>query len=232
MTRALAAAGFIIAMSAATSAQPSDGKTFKARAEAVRRIDAARQNLTDPQARAEMALHWAEAMDRAARAVPFGRREKTEPYASWIRANQKYIAYNEPAGHWMLRPDTILNLHRMYPAMDAADDIAWLLVAVGAGGECEGYVPCYVDRQDFTYGEYLRLHPDGRHSEDAMGFLRQWIDSVLREGQPNKSMFDPAKDCSELRRSVATLRAAVARSHAYRHEDVERGLDELLGWCR
>jgi hypothetical protein len=232
MTRALAA-GLVIALTAAVSAQTPALTIFKARAEAVARIDASRKNLTDPQARAEMALHWAEAMDRAARAIPFGRRQqKTEPYASWIRTNQSYIVYNEPAGQWMLRRDTIINLHRMYPAMDAADDIAWLLVTVGTVGECEGYLPCYVDRQDLTYGAYLRLHPDGRHSEDAMAFLRQWTESVIREGLPNKSMFDPAKDCGELKRSVATLREAVALSRASQHEDVERGLSEVLGWCQ
>lgn len=232
MTRALAA-GLVVVLTAAVSAQTPAVTIFGARAEAVARIDASRKNLTDPEARAEMALHWAEAMDRAANAIPFGRRQqKTEPYASWLQANRKYLSYDEPGGRWMLGRDTILNLHRMYPAMNAADDIAWLLVTVGLGGECEGYLPCYVEWRNLTYGEYLRLHPKGRHADDAMDVLRNWIDSVLREGMPNKSMFDPATDCSALKRSVSTLRADIARAGAYQHQDIERGLDEVAGWCR
>lgn len=231
MTRALTAC-LTIVVAATVSAQTPALTIFKARAEAVRRIDAARQDLTNPESRAEMAVHWAEAMDRAARAIPFGRASKTEPYASWVQTNQKYIAYNEPGGNWMLRRDTILNLHRMYPAMDAADDIAWLLVTVGLGGECEGYLPCYVDRQDLTLGEYLRLHPNGRHVGEATEFLRKWIASVLREDTQIKKFFVPAEHCGELKASIATLRPAITRSSGYRTDDIERGLDELLGWCR
>jgi hypothetical protein len=230
MTRVLAAVVLVVAVSPAAWAQTPAITVFKARAEALRRIDAARQNLTDPQARAEMAVHWAEALDRAARAVPFGSASKTEPYASWISANRKYLAYNEPGGHWMLRRDAIVNLHKMYPAMEAADDIAWLLVKVGMGGECEGYLPCYVDRQTLTYGEYLRLHPEGRHAEDAVRFLREWIATVLHGEPAYKKMFVPAEHCGDLKEPVAKLREAVART--YNGDHVSRGLDELLGWCR
>lgn len=232
MTRAFAV---VILTSIFSSPQPGQTPAvgvFKARVEAARRIDAARTEITDPEARAEMALHWAEALDRAARAVPFGRAATTEPYASWLKANQRYLAYNEPGGHWMLRRNTILNLHRLYPAMAAADDIAWLLVTVGIGGECEGYLPCYVGRQDVTYGEYLRLHPEGRHADDAMVLLGTWLRSALLDAPQIKKMFVPAEHCGELKTAVAPLRAAVTRSKAYRHEDVERTLDELLEWCR
>ena len=92
MTRALIAC-FSFAVVATVTAQTPALTVFKARAKAVSRIDAARQDAKDPQTRAEMALHWAEEMDRAARAIPFGRASKTEPYASWIGANSKYIIY-------------------------------------------------------------------------------------------------------------------------------------------
>jgi hypothetical protein len=232
MTRTRLAIYLLTVASATVSAQTPAITTFKARAEALRRIDAARQDLADPQAAAEMALHWAEALDRTARAIPFGSSSKAEPYASWIRAHQTHVAYNEPGGHWMLRRDTVVNLHKIYPAMEAADDIAWLLVTVGVGGECEGYLPCYVERQNLTYGEYLRLHPTGRHADDAVRILQTWISSLVRDEDGLKKMFVPADHCSDLKASVSTLRGIVAKAGAYRSEDVTRGLDALLGWCR
>lgn len=231
MTRTHLAVCLFTLASAATSAQTPVVTTFKARAEALRRIDVARQDLADPQAAAEMALHWAQALDRTARVIPSRSASQREPYASWIRAHQKYLAYNEPGGQWMLRRDTIISLHKIYPAMEAADDIAWMLVTVGLGGECEGYLPCYVDRQNLTYGEYLRLHPTGRYSDDAVRFLRTWIHSVVRDEDGLKKMFVPADHCGDLKTAVATMRGIVTRTGAYASEDVTRGLDALLGWC-
>jgi hypothetical protein len=179
-----------------------------------------------------MALHWAEALDRAAHAIPRGRASDRQPYATWIETNRPYIVYFEQAGTWMLRREAILNLHRRYPAMDAADDIAWLLVTVGVVRECEGDVPCYVEWKDATYGEYLRLHNTGRHADDATAHLLEWVTSMVRKGPPHKDMFDPARNCGALKRAAGALRAAVARSAGYRHEEVVKGLDELLGWCR
>lgn len=222
----------VVAMTGMLSAQNADLALFKARADVAARLDVARQSLTDPEARAEMSLHWAEALNRAGHAVPFAAEPRPEPYRTWLAANSKYLIYDEPGGQWILSRSTILELHRMFAKTQAADDIAWLLVRVGLAGECEGYLPCVVTAMDLRYGEYLRLHSGGRYDDDARQALRQWIQAVLRDEPSYRRQFVPADQCGDLKAPAAALRAAVSRGGAGREDAVVRGLDELLGWCR
>jgi hypothetical protein len=78
----------------------------------------------------------------------------------WIRAMK---AANRP-----LSLEALQDLHQRHRASSSADEIAWVAVEHGLGGECEGYLPCYVELTNQLEAEYLRRHPNGRHVDEAV----------------------------------------------------------------
>src|SRR5581483_5936908 len=106
--------------------------------------------------------------------IPFGPTNAArEPYRSFIAAQKDIAFYNEPSGGWMISKNAIRAAHDRYRSTAAADDLAWYLVNNGLGGECEGDIACYAAAANQLEGDYLRLHPAGRHADEALRSLTQ-----------------------------------------------------------
>jgi hypothetical protein len=208
--------------------------SFATHVQLVNLIDRAAATLTERQAQARFALYRLRAMRDAFTSIPFGRGD-SDPYRGWIREHQGAARYNEPAGQWMVDPRYVLRVHEQNRDSAVADEIAWLFVRNGWYGECEGDVPCYVAMQNELNGEYLRLHPRGRHTDeanadialalnDAMDNLRRFPD-VLGE-------FDPGTRCGELSTATDSLVAAITASSSRRQAVALAALDRFAQLCR
>jgi len=186
------------------------GDAFPALAELAAFIERVAPEYTDPDGRARIELARLRAVSLAARAIPF-QANKREPYASWITTRGMEVVYDEPGGRWMLAPRMIWETHARIQSPSIADEVAWFGVTNGLGGECEGYLVCYFDRRNRLQGEYLRLHPNGRHAADAVGVLKETADEVAAAAQPGQAFqFDRARDCRDVNASLDALAGAVA----------------------
>ena len=128
-----------------------------------------------------------------------------------------------------LSTEALHELHQRHRATSSADAIAWAAVQ-NAGGECEGYLPCYVERTNAFQGEYLRRHPNGQHVDEAVHAIgklaEQWL---TRIDKPDS--FTPDKDCGDMKKWLTALRAAVTATNAPERQTTLGRLDEIGKSC-
>jgi hypothetical protein len=189
------------------------GDGFPAAVELVSYIERIADTFSDPDGRARIDLYRLKALQLALAAVPSGRRR--EPSNSWLTRYEDWAAYDEPGGRWMLRNDAIWKVHDAHARSPLADEIAWLSVTNGLGGECEGYLPCYFGARNALQGEYLRRHPTGVHVMEAVaaiGSTARLFHVPADEGSAYR--FERAADCAPLTRELDALESAIQRAAA------------------
>src|SRR5581483_11904002 len=178
--------------------------TFSVNVQLFDLIERTAAQLKDGEALARFALYRLRSMSFALHSVPF-RQGDTDPYRTWIREHEHAALYNEPAGQWMVAPEYVMEIHKQFQGTDTSDDIAWFFVQNGFSGECEGDVPCYVASQNELNGEYLRLHPRGRHADESNTNIALALNGAmdnLRDYPAVLAEFDPKTRCSELHTSL------------------------------
>ncbi len=153
------------------------GTSFAARVQLLNLIERTSRRISEPEASARFALYRLRSMRDTFDGIPFGGNER-DPYRGWLMEHWDAGFYNEPAGAWIVDPKHVLKIHEQYRGTNTADDIAWFYVANGFPGECEGYVPCSFGWKDGLEGEYLRLHPDGRHRDEALTSIAKFLDAL------------------------------------------------------
>lgn len=193
--------------------------------------DALLRNAAAGNARAAAALEWARALKNVLRAIPVER--GAGPHEQWVKTHEELIVYSEPAGEWLIGYDVIWGLHRQHAQSPAADEIAWLGVVNGMPGECEGYVPCYVNSLNRLDGEYLRHHPRGAHRVEAFDRIRESlsiaVDDLLKRKERDDYLKVPA-DCADLLAGARPLRAAVAAASGAKTAAMTL-IDRLIANC-
>jgi hypothetical protein len=161
---------------------------------------------------AEIELRRLLALRAALRTIPGDRRD-TAPYKDFLRAQEKEIVYNEPAGEWLVASNEFWNLHNKYKKMTVADAIAWEAANNPLPGECEGYVNCFLFDMRMRFGEYLNLHPNGKNSGEALRNMTDYLSPIVADAQ-QKSVYNGPSDVTdraEFNNLVAELRTIVAR---------------------
>jgi hypothetical protein len=208
---------------------PRRGDGFAARAELADFVERERKLASDPETAGRLALAWVRAMSAALAAVPFARGTQP-PYKSWLASKANTVVYNEPGGRWMIRVDRLWMLHDEHARTSSADEIAWAAVLNGAPGECEGFMPCHLQRRNLLEGEYLRRSALGRHVDEAVarvaGEASQWPVPLQKP-----YFFDPPKDCGELVQALDPLRAALSTTRAEGLQAVLDKMDKLRRAC-
>lgn len=203
--------------------------TFTARVAAFDARARQMSSATDPEARGAATLAWLEALRAVVDVENIGAAEKR-----WLEAREDLVFYNEIGGAWMIQTDAIWRAHDRVKGTTAADDIAWLAVTNGLGGECEGYVPCHVEAADRMDGEYLRRHPQGRHTAEALeridNMLSMVVDDLLKRPEKNDYLKVP-DDCADLLKSGRALRAAVAGAKHARQANTLRLINRVMDVC-
>jgi len=208
------------------------GDGFPALVELVAFIERVAPEYSDPDGRARVELSRLRAVAAAAAAIPF-KGGSRDPYASWLKTRKSDVVYDEPGGRWMLSDRPIWDVHTRAGSSPVADDIAWLAVTNGLGGECEGYLPCYINWRNRLQGEYLRLHPGGKHAEAAVGVIRETSDRLGAPAKPHEAyQFDRAKDCREFAASMDALTAAVKGTRVANRDATLASLSSLRQICK
>ena len=207
------------------------GDKFPAHAELVAFIERVMPEYTDIDGRARLELARLRALSLAAGAIPF-KQSKREPYATWLSSRGTDVVYDEPGSHWMVRSKTIWDARALHAASPVADDIAWFAVINGLPGECEGHVACYLYVKNQLVGEYLRLHPSGRHASEAVELLLTSLDAFAPGGLVRAAYrFERTNECDELTSAIGGLTAALLRTKVPSRDAVLVRLAALRNTC-
>ena len=211
------------------------GDAFPANAELVAFIERVAPEYTDPDGRARVEFARVRALANALKSIPRngGRRD---PYSTWLAGRKSEAIYDEPGGSWMVNEATLWSLHTRHSGSTSADDIAWFAVTNGLPGECEGYLACYLAARNRLQGEYLRRHPLGRHTAQAVAAVNDTVDIL---GAPPRGPnghtayeFDKARDCKDVTSSIDALTAAVKGTRVDTREAAMNNLSGLRRICQ
>lgn len=205
------------------------GDGFGARRELLDLVERTLQSEWPAEQRGRLALQRLQALQGALGSIPWKRDLWDEPLRAWVQERSSEIRYNEPGGQWLIRPELTFAAHDASRNTAASDEIAWLAVNIGLGGECEGHLLCYLKRFDVLEVEYLRREPDGRHLEEVVAHLIDRVESFIAETTgPGRYYFDPERECAELNAGIAAMTTAVQATRASQRAVLVQRTGELL----
>jgi hypothetical protein len=174
---------------------------------------------------AEIELKRLLALRSALKTIPADRRE-TAPYKDFLKAQEKEIVFNEPAGEWLVVSNEFWNLHTKYKKWTVSDTIAWEAANNPLPGECEGYVNCHLFDMRMRFGEYLNLHPNGQRAAEALRNMTDYLSPIVSDAAQKTVYNGPTDvtDRAEFNNLIAELRTIVAR---LRFVEKEKTLQQL-----
>lgn len=94
--------------------------------------------------------------------------------AQWIHKLGDDVIFSEPSGQYYVARERIWDLYERFKTHPLAEPMAWEAAKTPAGGECEGYLNCYLSDSLESLGRYLELYPRGKHSAAALEEL-YWL---------------------------------------------------------
>jgi hypothetical protein len=186
------------------------------------------ERIADEVEGSEMAARFAwyrlQAVQRAARSLPVTY-NKPQPYQEWVDANASIIRLHELGGGYYLTLSAVVAEHNRHVGASAADDIMWLTTTTNYRGECEGFVPCYINVRLQREGDYLIRYPAGRHANEAV--LRISAHALRWSRYP----MVPSTYCAELFKLLDALKGAVAGTEMLGKGEALFALDQVRGRC-
>jgi len=149
------------------------------------------------------------------------------PYREWLKAHGAEVVQNEFAGGYQLRADVLWRLEQKYHNLPIADRIAWEASQTFPPSDCEGDEVCHVFLYD---GEirYLNLHPTGAHADEALKNIAEVLtDEVIKFANDKGGDKYAVQQRTELKKLLASLRLAVAKTTAPEKRDITKRLDQI-----
>lgn len=180
----------------------------------------------DANTRAEFELFKFLALANWAAIVPHDA-PANSPYRQWHKAHASEVVLNEFAGGYNLRSEVLWALEAKYHALKIADRIAWEAAENLGPSDCEGDEVC-----DFFVGsgaiKYLSLHPQGQHAAEALCNLTEALtDEVIKTANGTGGNKYEVEQRTELRKSLTSLRAAVAKTTAAEKSELLKKLQRV-----
>ena len=161
---------------------------------------------------ADLQLKRLLALRAALKEIPAGGKDSA-PYREFVKAHDKEIVYSEPSGQYLVASNLFWDLHKQHKDSALADQIAWEAAQNPLPGECEGYVNCRLFYGRMTSGEYLNLHPTGKHNLEALNNLTSILNPIVAD-LGAKSIYNGPTDVTdraEFNNLLAELRTIVSR---------------------
>lgn len=184
------------------------------------------QEAKDTGSRAEFELLQLLALSTWANSFPDNLRDKS-PYREWYRVHAAQLIQNEFGGGYNLRADLLWQLERKYQSLPIADRIAWEAAQMLPPSDCEGDEACNF----FLYeGEikYLSLHPTGAHVSEALNHLTEALsDELINRANEKGGDKYAIQERIDLRKTFASLRAALAKTSAAEKVELLKKLDRV-----
>jgi hypothetical protein len=90
------------------------------------------------------------------------------PEPQFAKALSRDFEFNSIGDDWLYRGTDFEELIRRFPNHELADAAAYELTRLPFGGECEGYVPCYVSREWRSIATFLKAYPQSPLGDEAV----------------------------------------------------------------
>ncbi len=175
-----------------------------------------------PEIAAELALSHLRSLQKAINKVE---NSDVPPYQAWFEKQlQQYLIYfDEVQAVWLVDSRLFWTLHEKYYPLPISDQIAWAGAENPLGGECEGFLECYLSQLNETTGKYLKYHPQGQYVEEALNKIAGFI-GIFRTTE----QFFITKEDVDLFRLFAVLRATVKRTNHPNKNAVLSQIDQFV----
>jgi hypothetical protein len=205
----------------------AENTDFKDREELYNLASDAVAGAKDANVRGEFELLKLLALGNWAAAIPDDQRDKS-PYREWLRAHGASVIPNEFGGGLDLRTELFWSLEAKYHALPVADRIAWEAAQNEQPSDCESDEVCAF----FAFGErqvrYLSLHPNGAHAAEAVQTLTEMLtDGVIEMANGTGGDKYEIEARAGLRKALATLRLALAKTSAPGKADLAKKLERV-----
>lgn len=179
----------------------------------------------DVSTRAEFELLKTLALAGWALTVPY--ETGKSPYREWVKTHAAAVVYNEFAGGYQLRSDTLWNLEKKYHSLPIADRIAWEASQTLPPSDCEGDPACSFFLSE---GEirYLGMYPTGAHASEALKNITEALSDELITFANDKGGDKYAIEMrGELKKLLSSLRLAVAKTSAPEKNELVKKLERI-----
>ena len=201
-----------------------DERDFATSAEVFEFLTAARGEAKDEKTKADLSFKRYLALRSALRAVPSGKSEEN-PYKDFLRKNDEEIVYSDPSAEWLVRANLLWELYSAYPKLPISEEIAWQAARNPIPGECEGYTNCYIYLIRVTDGEYLNFYPNGKHAEEALKHITDFLKPIAADAVEKKIYAAPAdtSDRADFNQLLNELRGIISKlSYAGKSEAIQQ----------
>ena len=180
----------------------------------------------DVSTRAELELLKLLALANSAGAFPDNLRDKS-PYREWRKTHASEVISNEFGGGYNLRSELLWNLESKYHTLPTSDRIAWEAAQNLQPSDCESDEVCHLFLLEGEI-KYLSLHPNGAHAAEAVKDLNEALtDEVIKEANDNGGDKYVVEQRIELRKTLAALRVALAKTSAPEKTDLLKKLERI-----
>ena len=179
----------------------------------------------DVSTRAEFELLKTLALAGWALTVPY--ETNKSPYREWVKTHAAAVVYNEFAGGYQLRSDTLWNLEKKYHSLPIADRIAWEASQTLPPSDCEGDAACSFFLSE---GEirYLSMYPTGAHAAEALKNITEALTDELITFANDKGGDKYAIEMrGELKKLITSLRLAAAKTSASGKDELVKKLERI-----
>ena len=189
-----------------------DEKDFATSAEVFEFLTAARDEAKDEKTKADLSFKRYLALRCALRAVPSGKSEEN-PYKDFLKKTDEEIVYSEPSAEWLVRANLLWELYSTYPKLPISEEIAWQAARNPIPGECEGYTNCYIYLIRVTDGEYLNFYPNGKHAEQALKHITDFLEPIASDAEERKIYTAPSdtSDRADFNQLLTELRGIISK---------------------
>jgi LysM repeat protein len=160
-----------------------------------------------PEIAAELGLLHLHALQKAINQVE---NSDIPPYRAWFeqQLEQELIYLDEVRAIWLVDSRLFWRLHEQYYPLPISEQIAWAGAENPIGGECEGFLVCYLHLLNETTGKYLKYHPEGQYVEKALNKIAD----LLIVSDTTEDFFVDEEEV-DLLRFFDVLRATVQKTH-------------------
>ena len=90
------------------------------------------------------------------------------PEARYAESHGRDFFHDEPSGDALYRGTDFKELLRRFPDHELADDAAYELTRLPLGGDCEGFIACYVAREWEPLSTFLLAYPNSPLADAAV----------------------------------------------------------------
>lgn len=159
--------------------------------------------------------HWAETIPEP---------HDKSPYREWVKVHGAEVIQNEFGGGYNLRTELLWNLEAKYHTLPVGERIAWEAAKNLQPSDCESDEVCGFFLYDGDI-KYLSRHPTGAHAGEALKELGEALtDGVIETANGKGGDKYAVEQRVELKKSLAALRLAVAKTSAPEKAEVMRKL--------